>query len=244
MTTSQPDPRSPRFATTRWSVVARAGADDSEARRAALQELCQRYWYPVFAFIRRDVRNADDASDHTQAFFARLLERGDIAAADADRGRFRTFLLACVRNHMHNRRDHERALKRGGDQVIESLDALTAERRYAEEPSVEDDPARGFAAAWANVVLENVITRLRERYAKNDQEDLFDALRTQLTAGDDTSYKQLAERLDTTEGAIKTAVHRLRSRFRDTLRDAVAETVDDPDDTDAELQELLTSLRP
>jgi RNA polymerase sigma factor (sigma-70 family) len=228
----------PRFATTRWSLV--AAAKDPAARQA-LAELCGLYWYPVYAFVRRQGNSADDAGDLTQEFFARLIERAGIAAADPAKGRFRSYLLGACRHFLANERDRAATKKRGGDRIVESLNLTDAERRYAAEPADDHTPEQIFERRWALTLLDAVLTGLRAEYATAGQEMLFDRLKSSLT-GDATPYADLAAELGITEGAVKVAAHRLRRRYRDRLRAAIAETVASPDDVEEEIRDLFAAL--
>jgi len=233
-----------RFATTRWSLVAAAGAADSPAARQALATLCETYWYPLYAYLRRRGHTAEDAQDLTQAFFAALLEKGYLRAADPERGRFRSFLLTALKRFAAKERDRARAQKRGGGAALISLDLQAGERRYALEPTDDWAPERAYERRWALALLERVMARLRQQYARAGRERLFDCLKVFL-AGESgaPSHQQAAAELGITEGAVKVAVHRLRRRYRAVLRSEVAQTVADPAEVDDELALLLTALR-
>jgi RNA polymerase sigma factor (sigma-70 family) len=230
-----PEHAKPRFATTRWSLVAAA---KGPAARQALAELCELYWYPVYAFVRRRGHSPHDAADLTQAFFARLIETAGIAGADPDKGRFRSYLLGAVRHFLANEHDRAVAKKRGGGRVIESLNLSDAERRYAAEPADGRTPEQLFERRWALTLLDGVLAGLRAEYAASGQAVLFDRLKATLT-GDAGPYADLAAELGMTEGAVKVAAHRLRRRYRDRLRAAIAETADD---VEAEIRDLFTAL--
>jgi RNA polymerase sigma-70 factor (ECF subfamily) len=209
----------------------------------ALASLCDAYWYPVYALIRRQGYRAEDGADLTQAFFARVLEKNYFHAADPERGRFRAFLCTAVRHFLSNERDRERTLKRGGRQPPTSLDAETAEGRYQLEPRDDLTPEKLFDRRWALTLLERVLARVGDDQASAGKAELFDHLKGFLT-GDAAGapYAEVAENLGMTEGAVKVAVHRLRRLFRDTLVEEIAETVLDPADIDAELQYLLKAV--
>lgn len=238
-----PPPRSGRFATTRWSLVLAAGHQTHARSAEALASLCEMYWYPVYAFIRRQGYRAEDGADLTQAFFARVLEKNYLHDADPARGRFRAFLCASIRHFLSNERDRARALKRGGTQPPISLDVETAEGRYQLEPSDDLTPEKLFDRHWALMLLERVLVRLREEHVSAGKAELFDQLKGFLT-GDSAAvpYGDVANTLGTTEGAVKVAVHRLRRRFRDTLVQEIAETVSDPADIDGEIEYLLKAV--
>lgn len=212
-------------ATTRWSVVA-AAQESSPAGRRALAELCGAYWYPLYAFARRRGASEHDASEQTQAFFADLLERDLIARADPARGRFRSFLFASFRNFLANWRRAERAEKRGGLATTFSIDAGAAEERYLREPQSDLTPERIFERRWAFTVLEHALGELRREYETKGKGALFERLKPCLLGDSLGPYDALAAELQLSVSNVKITVHRLRQRFRDRLRRAVADTVD------------------
>jgi RNA polymerase sigma-70 factor (ECF subfamily) len=231
------------FATTRWSLVLAAGRRSNTRSTDALASLCETYWYPVYAFIRRQGHDADAARDLTQEFFARVLEKNYFGAADPARGRFRAFLLASTRHFLSNERDRARALKRGGATPPLSLDVETAEGTYQLEGRDDLTPEKLFDARWATLLLDRALSRLREGYAASGKSATFDRLKGFLTgdAGDMT-YSEAARALGSTEAAVKVAVHRLRRRFREALIEEIAETVASPADIDAELRHLRAAV--
>lgn len=237
-------PQHARFATTRWSLVCAAGKENSEAN-AALAALCETYWYPLYAFLRRRGCSREEAEDVVQAFFARLLERGWVRSADRDRGRFRTFLLTALSRFLGKERDKARAEKRGGRRTRLSLDFEAGENRYRLEPADEQTPDKLFERRWALTVLDRVLARLEEEHQTDPaRATRFASLKPLLTVSDGASpYAQVAESLDMTEGAIKVAVHRLRRRYKELLREEVAQTVCDPAAIDQELADLRAALR-
>lgn len=237
---SQPLPRT--FQTTRWSLVHRANGDVDEEARAALAALCDSYWYPIYAYIRRSGRGAHDAEDLTQGFFARLLEKDILAAADPAKGKLRTFLLTCVRNYLHN--EHARAsAERRGAHLLTSFNQDWAEERYATEPADDLTPDRLYQRRWALTLLEFTLQLLGEEYAADGKGDLFTALRPCLGFSKEKTpnYSDLATRLGSSESAVKTQVFRLRQRWREILFQQVSLTLDDPtsDEIKGELSELL-----
>lgn len=243
------DPAAPNrrgFHTTRWSLVQRAGRPEPGGEaRVALEELCEAYWYPLYAYVRRSGRDVEEARDLTQSFFVRLLEKREFSGADPERGRFRTYLLQGLRFFLSHERERELALKRGGGRVPVSLelDFDGADTRYRAEVSHEDTPERAFQRAWAEELLARVQSELAEEYAARGQAERFEALQPLLAAaGDGPTHAELATRLGLSEGGSKVALHRLRQRFGDRLRDAVAETVTDASDVDEELRSLLAVL--
>ena len=231
------------FAPTRWSVVAAARGRDTAGTREALETLCTAYWYPLYAWARRRGHTAADAEDLAQGFFTELLEKRWVEAADPERGRFRAFLLTAFKRHVGRVRAHDAAQKRGGDRTKLSIDFGEGERRYACEPFHDLTAERVFERRWALTVLERVLEGLRREAEEAGKGVSFQVLRGFLPGGTDPSpYAEVAEALDMTEGAVKVAIHRLRTRYRDRLRAEVAETVACPDDVDVELQALLEAL--
>lgn len=236
-------PRKGQFATTRWSLVAAAGSRETPRARESLARLCQIYWYPLYAYARRRGHAPEDAQDLTQAFFARLLEKNWIAGADRNKGRFRTFLLSAMQNFLADEWDRSRAQKRGGGVQFVPLDLEAAEQRYATEPAGPDTPERMFERRWAVALLDHVLTRLREEYEQEGKHALFTSLSPCLV-GERTAqpYTELAESLGSTEAAVKSAVHRLRSRYRQMLREEIAGTLESGNDVDDELRHLFAVL--
>src|SRR5271170_7953048 len=230
----EPAPSGSRqFATTRWSLVLAAGQRGSPQSSAALATLCENYWYPLYVYIRRWGYQADEAQDFTQAFLARLLEKNDLAAADPGRGRFRSFLLTSLKHFLANQWDRARAEKRGGGRSVLSIDFGTAEERYRAEPTHDLTPEKIFERRWALVLLENVLARLHDESAQAGKADSFDRLKGFLTGEQSAvTYGQLASELNTSEGAVKIAVHRLRRRYREVLRAEIEETVADLEEID------------
>ncbi|HEY3967553.1 MAG TPA: sigma-70 family RNA polymerase sigma factor [Planctomycetaceae bacterium] len=239
---SKPAPE--RFATTRWSIVAAAGQRDAGDARTALTTLCESYWYPVYAFIRRQGYSPPDAEDCTQAFFAALLDKGYVKSADRTLGRFRTFLLTTVTRFLSKDRERHRAQKRGGGKKPLSIDAAFAEGRYRLEPADTWTPERIYERGWALALLDRVVIQLGNRYAEQGKQELFDRLKVFLTGGSPAElHTGLAVQLDMTAGALKVAVHRLRQRYRELLKAEIAQTLADPDDVADELELLLAALR-
>jgi RNA polymerase sigma-70 factor (ECF subfamily) len=229
------------FHTTRWSLVVRAAAGDAAVARAALDELCEQYWYPLYAWLRRGGRGEADAWDLVQSFCLQLLERGGLQGADADRGAFRHYLLGALRHHVANQNRREATVRRGGGTLSWSLDG--AEARYLQEPEDLDSPERLYERRWAMALLERAMVRLREEYRSRHKEDLLQALEPALLAEDGANrHADTAANLGISEGAVKVALHRLRARLRDLVRDEVAQTLDDPGQTDAELRFLFDAL--
>jgi RNA polymerase sigma factor (sigma-70 family) len=232
-----------RFATTRWSLVLAAGLRGSAADEAALARLCVLYWYPVFAFVRRRGHSAEDAEDLTQGFFARLIEKGGLASADRSRGRFRSFLLSACQHFLANEKERSGAQKRGGGRPALSIDVADAERRYERALGHDETPEVVYERQWCLALLAGVLEDLRDEYRATGRERVFDRLKPFLTAEDDGgTYAEAARDLAMAEGAVKVAVHRLRNRYRQTLRARVAATVESEDDVADEIQHCLRAL--
>jgi RNA polymerase sigma-70 factor (ECF subfamily) len=232
-----------RFPTTHWSRIARAGDFHEPEARAAIEELCRAYWFPLYAFVRRQGYDADASSDLVQGLFARLLEHHALAAADARRGRFRTFLLAACRNYLADRREHDAAQKRGGGQTCLAIDAADAEGRYQAEPAEVLTPERVYERAWALALLERVLGGLRREYEEEGKGPLFARLEPTLVGGPEAEpYAAIALALGTTEGSVQVNAHRLRRRYRDRVRAEIAATVDDPAEVDDEIRDLFAAL--
>jgi RNA polymerase sigma-70 factor (ECF subfamily) len=224
-------------------VVLAAGHGDSTQARAALEELCRTYWYPLYAFVRRQGHGPAEAQDLTQEFLARLLARQDLAAVDRAKGKFRSFLLASLTHFLANEWDKARARKRGGGQAPVSLDAETAEARYRLEPADTMSADRVFERRWALTLLDQVLERLRAEAVAEGKGQRFEALKAALV-GDEAAlpYARIAARLGLSEGAVKVAVHRLRQRYRELLRAEIANTVAGPEQVDEELRHLFQAL--
>jgi RNA polymerase sigma-70 factor (ECF subfamily) len=231
------------FAPTRWTLVLRARGESVEAR-GALSDLCEAYYQPVFRFLRREGRAEDAARELTQEFFARLLARGGIGAADPQRGSFRSYLLGAVKHFLSDQRDHERRAKRGSGATPESLDAEEAGSpalQVADGASAPDDAV--FDRAWALAVMDRALNSLAAEFASEGKADQFVALKPWL-AGDAQSLRQseAAAHLGLSESAVKVAIHRLRKRFRELIRAEVGQTVDDAAEVDTELKYLVEVL--
>lgn len=232
-----------RFVTTSWNTVLAAREASTVASRDALEALCGTYWYPVYAFVRRQGVEAEDARDLTQAYFALLLEKGYLDDYDPDRGRFRVFLKSSVRNFLSKERDKERSWKRGGRAGIVSLDAEQVEGRYRIEPVDRLTPEQLYERRWALTVLEQALDRLRRERIEAGRELEFTRLEGFLTGqGAQARYKEIAADLGTTEDAVKTALHRLRRQFGEILRDVIGATVSSRDEVDDELKHLLSVM--
>jgi len=239
-TAERPDPL---FVTTHWSVVLAAGHGDTTRACDALAYLCQAYWYPLYAYARRYGCSSHDAQDLTQEFFARLLKGNWVAQADAQRGRFRSFLLSSMKHFMANEWNKSRAQKRGGGVPTVSLNEYSAEHRYQLEPAEKATPETLFEQGWAVTLLAGVLSRLEEEYNRAGKQAWMEAMRPALaTDRGSLDYAELAHKLGTAETAARMAVHRLRQRYRQLIRAEVASTVASPEEVEAEMRHLFQVL--
>jgi len=229
------------FPTTRWTLVVAAGHAGPEETRRALSELCEAYWYPVYAFIRRDGADAERALDLTQGFFTRLLEKGDLADVDRSRGKFRSWLLSSARHFVANEHDRERAAKRGGGRAVLSIDAADAESRYRLEPPSGMTPERIFERRWALTLLGQVLDALRRECAHEGRLHQFDVLKDCLAGGDGMNGIA-AKELGMSDAAVRMAVHRLRRRYRELLRWKIGHTVETPEQIEEEIEFLFDAV--
>ncbi len=232
-----------RFATTRWSIVraAAGGVADADGHRA-LATLFEAYWRPVYLYCRREGLSPSDAEDASQEFHAQLLSGRDLSAANPAKGRFRSYLLTCLKHFLSNRRRDAAAEKRGGGRPNLSLDAEAVEVWHLQQQT-DLDPERSFERAWALTLLERVMAQLREDYEGQRRGEIFAALKPILVDGCASApYSEIAARLDTSSGAIRVAVHKLRQRYGDLLRREIADTVTTPDEVEAEIRELFAAL--
>lgn len=236
--------RTMKFPATRWSLVAAAAVSPAPDSRDALCTLCETYWYPLYAFVRSRGYSPDEAQDLTQGFFARLLEKNYLKDFHQERGRFRTFLLAAISNFLANEWDAARTLRRGGGTFLIPLDPAfdKAENRFCRDTGGRETPERLFEKQWALTLLDLVYERLAEEYLRNGKALHFELLKPFVMGEQGLPYTQIASRLHASEGSIKIAVHRLRRRFREFLREEIAETVENADDVDQELRFLLIAV--
>ena len=238
------EPAPPRgyFATTQWTLVLHAGQGDSTGAREALAQLCQSYWYPLYAYARRRGNSPADAEDLTQGFFARLLERHSLAGVRREKGKFRSLLLAAFNHYLSDEWDRARAQKRGYGQVV-SLDATLAEERFTREPADPLTPEKLFERKWAMTLLESAVQRLQGEYEAAGKGAWFAALRFGI-AGEpgEAAYSDIAKQLGVKEPALRVALHRLRERYRKVLRAEIARTVASEAEVDGEIQHLFAVL--
>lgn len=231
------------FATTHWSVVLAAGQSDDAQASAALEQLCRTYWYPLYAYVRRQGRSPEDAQDLTQDFFAHLLAKGFLRGAVPERGKFRSFLLTSLRHFLVDQHRRADAAKRGGGHRTLSLDAGQAEERFRLEPQHELTPEKRYEREWAMTLLDRAQSRLREEYSAAGKADLYERLRRfPLTEKSDRSFQQAASELAMTVSALKSVVHRLRARYRQLVREEVAHTVADPAELNEEARHLIAAV--
>jgi RNA polymerase sigma-70 factor (ECF subfamily) len=231
------------FATTQWSVVLAAqgrspGADE------ALEKLCRTYWWPLYGFVRRNGFGPEEAQDMTQGFFALLLERHDFDVVRREKGRLRSYLLVSLKNFLAKARRRDLAVKRGEGRALVPLDELLERERANLEPADTLSADRIYERRWALTLLEQVLTRLESEYRAAGNEKLFDCLREFLS--DEPSRRSQAEvatELGMTENAVKQAFHRLRQRYRQLLRDEIAQTVAVPGDVEDELRHFISVLQ-
>jgi RNA polymerase sigma factor (sigma-70 family) len=230
-----------RFPTTRWTLVVAAGDPHRKEARSALVSLCENYWYPLYAYLRRRGYPADQAQDLTQEFFIRVLEGRYLDRADPEKGRFRSFLLTSLKFFVADEQDRERAHKRGGG-VLVPLEFSSSEDRYQREPAHDETPERIFERRWALSVLDQVVGKLRDEFVQHGRAQHFERLKVFLLGQSDAPYAALARELNTSEGALKVAIHRLRKRYRDLFREEIANTVADPAEVESELRYLAAVL--
>lgn len=241
---SKSNPSNAVFTPTQWTRVFLARGGKSTEAREALGELCQSYWYPLYAFIRRSGYSREDSQDLAQEFFARLLSRDWLAQVDESKGRFRSFLLAALKHFLANELDKARALKRGGAQQFISLDGASAETRYQLEPAHLESPDKIFERRWAIQLLDKALAALQQEHVQEEKGVVFDALKECLAGSRESiPYIELAPRLGVSVGALKVMVHRFRGRYRDLLREEVARTVVEPGQIEGEMRHLLEVLR-
>lgn len=232
------------FATTHWTAVITAGrGGGSREAKVALEELCRTYWFPLYVYVRRQTSNREDAEDLTQAFFARFLEKNYLEKLTAQKGKFRAFLLAALKHFLANEWDRANRQKRGGGLTTLSLDWQDADARYQIEPADNLSPDKLYDRAWAVTLLEQVLARLREENAAPDQARLFDQSRPFLMVGTSAiPYAEAAAQLSLSEGAVRVAVHRLRRRYRELLREQIGQTLSDPAQVPEEMKTLFSAF--
>jgi RNA polymerase sigma factor (sigma-70 family) len=234
-------PGSAQFPTTRWTLVLAAGDPNRKEARSALVDLCEHYWYPLYAYLRRRGYPADEAQDLTQEFFVRVLEGRYLDRADPEKGRFRSFLLTSLKFFVADERDRDRAQKRGGGLLV-PLEFSSGEERYQREIAHDETPERIFERRWALSVLDRVVERLRNEFVQHGRPEHFDRLKVFLLGQSEAPYAALAREMNTSEGALKVAIHRLRKRYRELFRVEIADTVADPAEVESERRFLAGVL--
>lgn len=231
------------FATTHWTAVLAAGRGGSPEAEVALEELCRTYWFPLYVYVRRQAPTREDAEDLTQAFVARFLEKNYLEKLTAQKGKFRAFLLAALKHFLANEWDRANRQKRGGGIAPLSLDWQDADARYQIEPVDAASPDKLYDRAWAVTLLEKVLGRLRDENGGNDQEKFFEQLKGYLMVGTAAiPYSEAAIRLNLSEGAVRVAVHRLRRRYRELLREEIGQTLSDPAQVAEEMRTLFNAF--
>jgi RNA polymerase sigma factor (sigma-70 family) len=229
------------FPTTRWTLVVAAGSSDRSDARSALSTLCDHYWYPLYAYLRRRGHPPEQAQDLTQEFFVRVLEGRYLDRADPVKGRFRSFMLTSLKFFVADEQDRQRAQKRGGGALL-SLQFASGEDRYQREPAHDETPERIFERRWALSLLDLVVEKLRAEFVHHGRPDHFEKLKVFLLGQTDAPYATLAREMNTSEGALKVAVHRLRKRYRELFRQEIADTVADAAEVESELKYLAVVL--
>jgi RNA polymerase sigma factor (sigma-70 family) len=236
-------PLAHHFATTHWTTIMAAASGDSVVAHDALARLCQAYWYPLYAYVRGHGYSPETAEDLTQGFFARLLERKDFERCERQKGRFRDYLLGAFRHFIADEYDKAIARKRGGGQILISFDAQDAEERFLLEPADTLSPDKIYERRWALTVLDEALARLQTEYREADKLHLYRALEAHLTRDESkSSYAAIGLDLGLTEGAVKSALHRMRQRHRELIREEVAYTVSTAREIDEEVRYLISVL--
>ncbi len=220
-----------------------AGKGDASGSQTALEELCRRYWVPLYAYARRRIRDVHEAQDAVQGFFSYLLEKNTVAFAEEERGRFRSFLITAFRHFLANEHDKRSALKRGGGKPVLSLDFSAGDAQYCHEPVDHVTAERLYDRQWIVTLLERVLGQLREAMAQSGKEKHFETLAPFLSgAHSESSFAEAGRRLGMTEGTAMVAAHRLRTRYRQMLRAEIAETLNDPAEVEDEIRRLFNCL--
>ena len=237
------DDTAARFTTTHWSVVLAARNNSSPHAEEAMEKLCRAYWPPLYAFVRREGLTSEDARDLTQEFFRRLVWKEWLGQLQHQRGKFRSFLLAFLKHFLSDQRDHAAAGKRGGGQPLVSLDQFEADERERLEPVDRLTADQIHERAWAQALMARAADRLQEEYVAEGKADLFDELKDrQLSEHGALTYTEIGARFGLSGQAIKSAVHRLRRRHREILREEIARTVSSPVEVEGEIRHLLAAL--
>lgn len=231
-----------QFRTTHWSVVLAAGEEGGTDQATALEQLCRVYWYPVYAFVRRQGHGPHDAQDLTQEFFAHLLERDTLAAVRQEKGRFRSFLLGALKNHLGYQARKKSALKRGGRAIVVAIDEEESEERFRLDLAHEDTPEKLYLRSWAETLLASTLGLLRQDYEQAGKLALFEKLQPHLSGAAGISYQETGTALGLSAGAVTTSVYRMRQRYGELLRKQIAETVASPAEVDDEISFLFAAV--
>lgn len=232
------------FQSTCWSIILNAGTTPSDESRTALEQLCETYWYPLYAYVRRCGFDEHYAADLTQGFFAKLFENNGISTVHPSRGRFRAFLLASIKNYIRNDRRDRSTIRRGGQIRLVSIDDAALEIRFRAHLATIDDPERLFERDWVEAILSRVLNRLKVQYERAGRERLYQELHRVLVAGGELPpQSEIAQRLDMSVSAVKMSIHRMRKEFARILRSEIAATLQQPEDVDDELRQLLETAR-
>jgi RNA polymerase sigma factor (sigma-70 family) len=232
-----------KFVTTHWSMVLAAGDTSASQHEQALSELCDTYWFPLYMYLRRRGYNAHQAEDYTQGFFTKMLDKHYLRKVGPKPGKFRSFLLAALKHYVADEHDHIKAIKRGGKRDIKSFDFNSAERKYALSLTYDMSPDKVFERSWALTVLEKTMDLLKAEWVSRNKQALFDALRVYLGGQEENvPYHLVANELNMSEAAVKVTVHRLRRRYREILREEIAQTVAREDQIDEEINDLFIAL--
>ncbi len=234
-------PKQSEFPTTRWTLVVAAGDPQRKEAKSALASLCENYWYPLYAYLRRRGYAADQAQDLTQEFFMRVLEGRYLDRADPEKGRFRSFILTSLKFFVADEADRQRTRKRGGGMIV-PLEFSSGEERYQRELGHDETPERIFERRWALAMLDRVVARLRNEFVQHGRAEHFDRLKMFLLGQSDAPYAALAGEMNTSEGALKVAIHRLRKRYRELFREEIADTVAHLGEVESELRYLAAVL--
>ncbi len=233
-----------QFGTTLWGVVTDAADSESPHALASLESLCRTYWFPLYAYVRRRGHSPEDAKDLTQGFFAQLLEKKQLARVDRRKGKFRSWLLGVMNHHLAHEWEKDQAQKRGGGQRLISWDDELADRRYRAEPQAASSPEKAFDRGWALTVLQQARERLRSEYEESGREAVYRELKPFISADEDAiSGLEAAARLNMSESGVKTAVHRLRRRYHELVREEIGQTVTHAGEIDEEIRYLLAVMR-
>ncbi len=234
-----------QFLTTRWSLVVSARDQHTEASREALESLCKIYWQPLYVYVRRQGHAPEEAEDLTQGFFARLLRQDAfLQSVHPDKGRFRSFLLGCMKHYLLDEHKHRTRMKRGGGQQLLSLDRDLAEREMGETApsSTEMSPEVIFDRGWAKALLAEAMRRLKDEFKAPDKKERFEALKPFLTGTVPDSLDDVCDRLGFSRNNLHVHIHRLRDRYRALIRQSIADTVANPTEVDDEMRYLFEVL--